>query len=184
LHFHLNKNLVISNTPKMAINGISHHDVEDDIDYSDIEAKYQVQYDEGLDNVVVVDGVPVIDESKTEKLLARISKEFSKKGVQIKPDDMFVPWNDSNGKSKGYIIMEFKNADDAAYAIGVMNGHQFDTKHKFYLNRFTDIERYANLDATYVEPEPEPYAQKVCRVLFLLMFTLDAVKGAFACLAG
>ncbi|KAI0796282.1 translation initiation factor eIF-3b [Irpex lacteus] len=144
----------------MAIDGV--HGIQDDegIDYSDIEAKYKVQYDEGLDNILVVDGVPVIDRSKLEKLLARISKEFGRKGAPIKPDDMFVPWDDSTGKSKGVIFMEFKNADDAAYALAAMNGHPFDARHTFYINRFIDVEKYVNLDETWVEPEPEPYKPK------------------------
>lgn len=64
-----------------------------------------MQYDEGLDNVLVVDGVPVIDRSKLEKLLARISKEFGRKGAPIKPDDMFVPWDEKSGKSKGCVVL-------------------------------------------------------------------------------
>ena len=51
--------------------------------------------------------------------------------------------------------MEFKNADDAAYAISAIHSHPFDSKHRFSLNRFTDIERFANLDETYVDPEVE-----------------------------
>ena len=47
------------------------------------------------------------------------------------------------------------------HAIGAMHGHQFDARHRFLLNRFTDIERYADLDETYHEPEPENYTQKV-----------------------
>ena len=57
--------------------------------------------------------------------------------------------------------MEFKNADDAAYAMAAMNGHPFDAKHTFFVNRFTDVERFADLDETWVEPEPEPYKPKV-----------------------
>lgn len=104
----------------MAPNGTTPNDIDEDIDYSDIEAKsvptfpvswcrylrkfrYQVEFDEGLDNVVVVDGVPVIDPSKAEKLLARISKEFGKKGAPVKPEDMFIPWDEKTGKSKGYV---------------------------------------------------------------------------------
>jgi translation initiation factor 3 subunit B len=66
--------------------------------------RYQVQYDDGFDNMLVVDGIPVIDKSKLEKLFARICKEFSRKGVPIKPDDIFMPWNDA-GKSQGYTIV-------------------------------------------------------------------------------
>ena len=61
-----------------------------------------------------------------------------------------------------YLFIEFETADDAAYAVGAINGHQFDSKHRFLLNRFADIEKYADWDETYHEPEPETYAQKVC----------------------
>lgn len=44
--------------------------------------------------------------------------------------------------------------------MAAMHGHPFDAKHTFHVNRFTDIERYANLDETWVEPEPEPYKPK------------------------
>ncbi|GBE80122.1 Eukaryotic translation initiation factor 3 subunit B [Sparassis crispa] len=142
------------------INGAHHADNDEEIDYTDIEAKYQVHYEEGFDNVLVVDGVPVIDKSKAEKLLVKIAKEFSRKGAPIKPDDITVPWNDANGKSRGYIFVEFKNAHEANFALNAMHGHPFDTKHTFLINRFTDIERYANLDETYVEPEPEQYVAK------------------------
>jgi hypothetical protein len=43
-----------------------------------------------------------------------------------------------------------------------MHGHPFDSKHTFLLNRFTDIEQYANMDETYVEPKTEDYHPKVC----------------------
>ena len=64
-----------------------------------------------------------------------------------------------------YLFMEFKNADDAAYAMGAMNGHPFDSRHTFWANRFTDVERFTNMDEAWVEPEPEPYKPKVCQVL-------------------
>ena len=80
------------------------HDLGGFAGYSNILRRYQVQYDEGLDNILVVDGVPVIDKSKLEKLLQKISKDFSRKGCPIKPENITVPWNDSNGKSKGYVV--------------------------------------------------------------------------------
>lgn len=51
-----------------------------------------------------MDGVPVIDKSKLERLLAKVAKEFSRKGVAVKPDDIFMPWDESSGKSKGYVF--------------------------------------------------------------------------------
>lgn len=52
----------------------------------------------------MVDGVPIIDNSKIERLLAKISKEFSKKGASIKPENIFVPWDDATRKSKGFVL--------------------------------------------------------------------------------
>lgn len=65
-------------------------------------------------------------------------------------------------KTCRYIFVEFRTADEATAALSVMDGHPFDSKHTFAVNRFTDIERYANLDETYVEPEAEEYKPRVC----------------------
>ncbi|KAJ3879082.1 eukaryotic translation initiation factor eIF2A-domain-containing protein [Lentinula edodes] len=129
----------------------------EDIDYSDIEAKYKIDYDGSFDNTLIVDGVPIIDNSKLERLLTKICKEFSRKGVPVKQDDIFMPWDEATGKSKGYLFMDFRNAHDANNALLAMNNHPFDAKHIFKLNRFDEIEKYANMDETYVEPEQEEY---------------------------
>ncbi|KAK1232716.1 Translation initiation factor 3 subunit b, partial [Marasmius sp. AFHP31] len=132
----------------------------DDIDYSDIEAKYRVEYDDSFDNTLLIDGVPIIDKSKLEKLLAKICKEFSRKGAPIKPDDIFMPWDDSTGKNKGYLFVDFRNADEANIALTAMHDHPFDSRHTFKVNRFTDVEKYAQIDETYIEPEDEEFVPK------------------------
>lgn len=60
-----------------------------------------------------------------------------------------------------FVFVEFRSADDANLALSALHGHPFDVKHTFKVNRFTDIERFANLDETYVEPELEEYAPRV-----------------------
>ena len=65
--------------------------------------RYKVVSDESLDNVVVLDGAPVIDSSRSEKLLTKISKEFAKRGSTISANNITVPWDDSTGKSKGSV---------------------------------------------------------------------------------
>ncbi|KAH8835195.1 hypothetical protein DL96DRAFT_1702202 [Flagelloscypha sp. PMI_526] len=132
----------------------------DNIDYSDIEAKYHVEYDDSLDNAVVVDGIPIIDEAKVEKLLSKIIKAWQKQGVFIKQDKIFLPWNTETGKCKGYMFVEFDSAADATNAINLIDGYKFDAKHTFLLNRFTDFEKFGNMDETYVEPELEEYVPK------------------------
>ncbi|KAF8216115.1 eukaryotic translation initiation factor eIF2A-domain-containing protein [Mycena galopus ATCC 62051] len=132
----------------------------EDIDFSDIEAKYQVQYDDSFDNMLVVDGIPLIDKSKLEKLVARICKEFSRKGVTVKPDDIYMPWDDTTGKNQGFMFVEFRNVDDANLALAAMDNHPFDARHVFKVNKFTDIERYEKMDETYIEPEAEEYTPR------------------------
>ena len=63
--------------------------------------RYKVELEEGFDNIIVLDGVPVIDGSKVEKLLAKVCKEFSKRGAHIKPADIHLPWDEKTSKSKG-----------------------------------------------------------------------------------
>jgi translation initiation factor 3 subunit B len=63
---------------------------EDDIDFSDIEAKYQVPFEEGFDTIIVVDNVPIVDESKVEKLLKFINKIFKNAG-DIKENGVHMP---------------------------------------------------------------------------------------------
>ncbi|KAA1468146.1 translation initiation factor eIF-3b [Dentipellis sp. KUC8613] len=141
------------------VNGAS-HDLDEEIDYTDIEEKYKVTLEEGFDNILVVDGVPIVDKSKLDKLLARIAKEFTRKGAAIKVEDITVPWDDAANSSRGFIFVEFRTADEATFALNEVNGLPFGSKHTLWINRFTDIEKYANLDETYVEPQREEYQSK------------------------
>lgn len=66
-----------------------------------------------------------------------------------------------------FIFIDVGNADAAAYAANAMHGHPFDSKHTFSINRFTEIEQYANMDETYVEPKLEEYHPKVGQYWFI-----------------
>lgn len=68
------------------------------IDFSDIESKYRVEFDAGLDTVLIVDNLPVVGASKEQKLLNLIIKKFSKHS-KIKDDGVYMPME--NGESKG-----------------------------------------------------------------------------------
>jgi translation initiation factor 3 subunit B len=66
-----------------------------------------------------------------------------------------------------------------------MNGHPFDAKHTFLVNRFTDVEKYANLDETYVEPQREEYHAKARRSFHLITLAANLyITGASARLVG
>ncbi len=78
--------------------------------------------------------------------------------------------------------MEFASADDAALAISAMNGHKFDAKHTFLLNRFTDVEKFQDYDETFVEPEVEEFKPRVCffsSKCFLHQVSLTSYRNTF-----
>lgn len=116
----------MSTSQEKLTNGV--HDLsinDEDIDFSDIEQKsvswdeqaavhdgrltsrpslprrYAVRFDEGLDHVVVIDNVPVVDDAKKGKLLDVIVKRIkSQVGVDVDKESFHMPFG-SDGNSKG-----------------------------------------------------------------------------------
>jgi translation initiation factor 3 subunit B len=60
-----------------------------------------------------------------------------------------------------YVFIEFGTAEDATFALNEMDNHQLDSKHMLTVIRFTDVERYSNVDEVYVEPKVETYKPRV-----------------------
>lgn len=58
---------------------------------------------ESLGNIIVVDNLPKVDQTKLEKLKAVVSKVYSKIGVVRKE---YYPLDDE-GKTKGYLVLIF-----------------------------------------------------------------------------
>lgn len=65
---------------------------EEDIDFSDIYDKHTVTQEDDFNTIVVVDGAPVVDEAKEEKLLGVLKKLFTKAaGGDIKDGGIWMP---------------------------------------------------------------------------------------------
>ena len=69
---------------------------------------------------------------------------------------------EAEARKRRYAFVEFRHADDASRALATMHMRPLDSKFTFMVNRFTDFERYLNLDEAYAEPPPEEYVPKVC----------------------
>lgn len=69
------------------------------------------------------------------------------------------------------MFIEFQGVDEASFALSALDGHPFDAKHIFKINRFSDIERYTNLDETYAEPKAEEYKPRVSFLRGLICFS-------------
>lgn len=127
----------------------------DDIDFSDLEAKYAVDADLGLENYVVVDGAPKAPLSKAPLLEKVLRKFLSKAGEVVEGEaGVYLPIEDN--MTKGYLFVQFKTPEMATAAVQQLNGKPLDAKHRLYVNRFSDIEKYCadgNVPTTFVEPE-------------------------------
>ncbi|OMJ17819.1 Eukaryotic translation initiation factor 3 subunit B [Smittium culicis] len=127
---------------------------EDEIDFSDLETKYSEKFlEDSLDNVVLIDNLPIVDEKKESKLVALI-KKITKKLGEIKEDGIHMPKEsvDGNSVSKGYAFVEFSTAAQAADVIRELNGYKLDKTHILNVNSFMDVEKYSKASDTYVEP--------------------------------
>ncbi|KAK9729359.1 Translation initiation factor 3 subunit b [Basidiobolus ranarum] len=137
---------------------------EEDIDFSDIEAKHALPEEKGFDNIVIVDNVPKVDESKEEKLLNVIRKIFKSAGLLLNEGALIMPksTDEKTGKttSKGFLFVEFENAEQAAQAIKHIDNYRMDKTHVLAVNKITDIQKYSDVSEEFVEPEVEEFVEQ------------------------
>lgn len=132
---------------------LGHQDEDLDIDFSDLERKYAVNLDEGIESFVVVDGAPKAPEAKAPVLIKVLKKLFSSVGT-IKEDGFHMPIE--NGKTKGFVFIEYETAEQAAAAINTYNHKRLDANHTLLVNKLSDVERFGNdteITEEYVPPK-------------------------------
>jgi translation initiation factor 3 subunit B len=134
--------------------------------YDTADSRYAIDTQEGFENVLVMDGIPLVDESKKEKLVQRLRAAFTKAGADIDEDRIDMPWDNEAGSNKGFIFMTYPDAQQAEHALRVLDGTSFGKAHTLNVNRFGDIERYANMPVGEGELptgwKEKPYVEKVC----------------------
>ncbi|NXT19830.1 EIF3B factor, partial [Syrrhaptes paradoxus] len=137
---------------------ISFSDPEDFVDdISDEELlgdvlKDQPQEADGIDSVIVVDNVPQVGPDRLEKLKNVIHKIFSKFGKII---NEFYP--EADGKTKGYIFLEYMSPSHAVDAVKNADGYKLDKQHTFRVNLFTDFDKYMTISDEWEIPEKQPF---------------------------
>ncbi|KTG05042.1 hypothetical protein cypCar_00004731 [Cyprinus carpio] len=107
---------------------------------------------DGIDSVVVVDNVPQVGPDRLEKLKNVIQKIFSKFG---KITNDFYPVAD--GKTKGYIFLEYSAPSHAQEAVKNADGYKLDKQHTFRVNLFTDFDKYMSISDEWEAPEKQPF---------------------------
>lgn len=108
---------------------------------------------DGVESVVVVDGVPVVGGDRVEKLKNVIRKIYSKFGKLV---NEHYPL-EADGNTKGYIFLEFSNHTNALEAVKSTNNYKLDRQHTFTVNLFSDFDKYLNISEDWEPPKVQPY---------------------------
>jgi len=108
---------------------------------------------DGIDSVVVVDCVPEVGPERLEKLQNVIRKIFNKFG-RIQNEHYPLA---EDGKTKGYIFLEYTSSEEAQEAVKATNGYKLDRQHTFVVNLFTDFDKYSVVPDNWEPPAPQPF---------------------------
>ncbi|KAJ3332456.1 Translation initiation factor 3 subunit b [Blyttiomyces sp. JEL0837] len=130
---------------------------DDEIDYSDIEARFAVKEGNKFDTVIIIDGAPIVDASKQKRLEDHMKNKFKNIGT-IK--ELVMPFDPKTERSQGFLFMEFERPEEAALAVKYGDGLALDTKHTLSVNLFEDYEKIMKIPDTFVEPVIAPFEEK------------------------
>jgi translation initiation factor 3 subunit B len=103
----------------------------------------------------VVDGVPVVEPEKFDKLKGVLTGKIFGALGQIRDGGFFMPVDAATQKTKGYCFIEFSRPEEAQAACVQLNGYRLDKNHVFTVNPIDDVERFARVPDEYEGPRPE-----------------------------
>ncbi|KAH9897363.1 eukaryotic translation initiation factor 3 [Xylariomycetidae sp. FL2044] len=134
---------------------------EDEIDFSDLQEKFQVQLEQGYDTFIIIDGLPKVTEDQKPRLVKYLLKKLNTVG-STREDMVFMPMGD-DGMSLSFAFVEFSSPAEAAAAVRQLDMVPLDKKHTLRVNKMTDVDRYGRegrVDENYVEPQIDEFAEK------------------------
>ena len=69
------------------------YDEEEELDFSDLRDRFEVQLEQGLDTFVVIDGLPKVTEETRPKLIKFLLRKLNAVG-RVKDDSIHMPIGD------------------------------------------------------------------------------------------
>ncbi|KAH3680228.1 hypothetical protein WICMUC_000493 [Wickerhamomyces mucosus] len=129
----------------------------DDIQFDDLEEQFQVPEDRTFEKYCVLDGAPIAPESKVP-ILTKVLTKFLNQAAPIA--DLYLPIED--GKTKGFAFVQYESLDAVEKSIKTLSGKKLDVKHRLFLNKFSDIEKYGtsgNVTDEFQEPNLPPFEE-------------------------
>lgn len=79
------------------------YDEDEELDFSDLRERFEVQLEQGLDAFVVIDGLPEVDENSKPKLIKFLLRKLNAVG-KVREDSVHMPLGE-NGKSERYNLI-------------------------------------------------------------------------------
>jgi len=101
------------------------------------------------ERVIVVDGIPKVEESRFNKLKTVLQNIFNKIG----PIKSFHMPKDELNKTKGFAFIEYEKSEHAVTAIEAKSGYKLDKSHTFKVNSFLDFNKFKNVSDSWSAPE-------------------------------
>lgn len=136
----------------------------DNVDESDLLGdilRLKPNPDEVLDNVLVVDGIPKVEENRMAKLKTVLNSLFKKCGNLLSEHYPQGPNADKNGEitTKGYCFLEYDSKTAAQDAVAALNGFKLDKVHTFIVTSFRDFENLKKVEdlESWEPPTRRPY---------------------------
>lgn len=107
---------------------------------------------DGVDTVIVVDGVPKVGPERWEKLRNVIRRVFSAYGEIVNEN-----FPTDNEITKGYLFLEYSSPANALQAVRGANNFRLDKNYTFTVNLLSDFDKFVNVPDKWEPPEHEPY---------------------------
>ncbi|EHL02048.1 putative Eukaryotic translation initiation factor 3 subunit B [Glarea lozoyensis 74030] len=137
------------------------YDEDEELDFSDLRDRFEVQLEQGLDTFVVIDGLPVVTEETRPKLIKFLLRKLNAVGT-TKDDSIHMPIGD-DGKSHQFAFVEYTTPAEAVAACKALDQVQLDKKHQLRVNKLTDIDRFGKegrIDEHYTPPKIDEFTEK------------------------
>ena len=106
---------------------------------------------------VILDGLPIVSESKREKLVQVLRNKILKPYAQ--PLDFHLPVNEK-GESKGYAFLEFPSKHDAEKVVRGLNGFRMDKQHVLTAYPMDGADHYLSVEDVHQEQQVDPWEPK------------------------
>jgi len=143
-------------------------DFEDDVSDEELMPdllRQRPRESDGMDSVVIVDGIPAASREKLDKLKTVIRRVFKKIDKIVQNEHYPLT---EGGDTKGYCFLEFPNHADAVEAVKATHKTKLDKNHTLLVQLFSDFEKYENIPEEWEPPQPEPFKDQGSKKAHLL----------------